>query len=149
MVDKKMNITDKVSIANSFYKSIKSFGATFPVLIGVILLIGLFKIYIPSNLISSIFTGELFRDTFFGSIIGSISAGNPITSYIIGGEMLEQGISLVAVTAFIVAWVTVGIVQLPAEAVLLGKKFAIVRNLIAFLFSILVAVITVILVSLL
>ncbi len=29
MVDKKVNITDKVSIATSFYKAIKSFGPDF------------------------------------------------------------------------------------------------------------------------
>ena len=57
--------------------------------------------------------------------------------------MLKQGISLLAVTAFLVAWVTVGLVQLPAEAMLLGKKFAIIRNITSFVFAIIVAVITV------
>jgi len=127
----------------SFYKALKSFGTILPVLIGVILLIGLFKIYIPPKLISSVFTGELIRDTFFGSMIGSISAGNPITSYIIGGELLKEGVSLFAVTAFVTAWVTVGIIQLPAEASTLGKRFALMRNVLSFLFSILVTIATV------
>ena len=131
------------TIAASFYKAIKSFGATLPILIGVILLIGLFKVYIPSKLISSIFTGEIFRDTFFGSMVGSISAGNPITSYIVGGELLKEGVSLFAVTAFIIAWVTVGLIQLPAEASILGKRFALMRNVLSFLLSILVAIATV------
>ncbi|MEA3457873.1 MAG: permease [Candidatus Thermoplasmatota archaeon] len=127
----------------SFYKALKSFGTTLPILIGVILLIGLFKVYIPSKLISSIFTGELFRDTLIGSIMGSILVGNPITSYIIGGELLNEGVSLFAVTAFIAAWVTVGLIQLPAEASILGKRFALMRNALSFLFSILVALATV------
>ena len=80
--------------------------------------------------------------------IGSISAGNPITSYIFGGELLDQGINLLAVTAFLVAWVTVGLVQLPAESFLLGKRFAILRNAISFIFSIFVAIITAFLVGL-
>ena len=127
----------------SFYKALKSFGTILPVLIGVILLIGLFKIYIPPKLISSVFTGELLRDTFFGSMIGSVSAGTPITSYIIGGELLKEGVSLFAVTAFVTAWVTVGIIQLPAEASILGKRFALMRNVLSFLFSILVTIATV------
>lgn len=127
----------------SFYKALKSFGTTLPILIGVILLIGLFKIYVSSKLISSIFTGELFRDTLIGSMIGSISTGTPITSYIIGGELLNMGVSLFAVTAFIAAWVTVGLIQLPAEASILGKRFALMRNALSFLFSILVALATV------
>jgi uncharacterized membrane protein YraQ (UPF0718 family) len=127
----------------SFYKALKSFATMLPVLFGVILLIGLFKIYVPSSIVSTVFTSELFRDTIFGSMIGSISAGNPITSYIIGGELLKEGVSLFAVTAFITAWVTVGVIQLPAEASTLGKRFALLRNALSFLFSLLVAVATV------
>ena len=59
----------------------------------------------------------MFRDTVIGSAIGSIAAGNPIMSYIIGGELMKEGVSLFAITAFIVTWVTVSIVQFPAEAV--------------------------------
>ena len=135
---------DKISIFNAFYKAIKSFVKNLPVLIGVILLIGLFKVYIPAELISNVFTGNVFQDTFSGSLIGSISAGNPITSYIIGGELLKEGVSLYAVTAFITAWVTVGLIQIPAEISTLGKRFAFLRNLLSFIFSIIVAIVTVI-----
>ena len=79
-----------------------------------------------------------------GSMIGSISTGNPITSYIIGGELLKEGVSLFAVTAFIAAWVTVGVIQLPAEAAILGKRFALTRNALSFIFAILVALATVV-----
>lgn len=131
------------NIVTSVYKAFKSFGTSLPILIGVILLLGLFLTYISSELIFSIFKGELFRDTMIGSIIGSISAGNPITSYIIGAELLEEGVSLLAVVAFMVAWVTVGIIQFPAEAAILGKRFAIARNFISFILAILVSMATV------
>lgn len=39
----------------------------------------------------------------------------------------------------IVSWVTVGVVQLPAEALLLGGRFAMLRNLLSFLFAIVIA----------
>jgi uncharacterized membrane protein YraQ (UPF0718 family) len=125
------------------YKSFKSFSASLPVLVGVVLLLGLFRVNVSPQLISSIFSGEFVRDVIIGSIIGSISAGNPITSYIIGAELLNEGVSLFAVTAFIVAWVTVGIIQFPAEAAILGKKFALKRNLISFILSIFVSLATV------
>ncbi len=142
--NKKPIMTKKENIIASFYKSLKSFGVSVPILLGVVLLLGLFKIYVSSELISSVFTGELFRDTALGSMIGSISAGNPITSYIIGGELLKDGVSLFAVTAFITAWVTVGVIQLPAEAAILGRRFALTRNALSFIFSILVALATVV-----
>ena len=133
----------KKRIILSFSGALKSFGTALPVILGVVLILGLFKVYVTPQMIASLFTGELFRDTVLGSIMGSILTGNPVTSYIIGGELLKDGISLFAVTAFIVAWVTVGIVQFPAEAAILGKRFALARNGISFLLSILVAIATV------
>jgi len=132
----------------SLIKSWRSIYNLLPVLIGVILLISLVNALIPKAYYSKLFSKNIFLDSIIGSGLGSIMAGNPITSYIIGGEFLKQGISLVAVTAFMVAWVTVGIVQLPAESLILGKKFAIMRNLLSFLFSIMVAIVTVFIVGL-
>lgn len=142
-ISKKNNDRKQKSILVSFYKSFKTFVSSFPMLFGVILLLGLFRMNVSPQLISSIFKGELLRDTIIGSLIGSISAGNAITSYIIGVELLNEGISLFAVTAFIVAWVTVGVIQFPAEAAILGKRFAFARNLMSFILAILVSMIVV------
>ena len=139
----KKNRDRRERAAVAFYKALKNFGTALPVLLGVVLLIGLFKTYITIDMITYVFTGEPFRDTLIGSILGSILTGNPITSYIIGGELLKDGVSLSAVTAFIVAWVTVGMTQLPAEVLFLGKKFALTRNLLSFIFAIIVSIATV------
>ena len=119
-----------------------------PILLGVILLIGILKAFIPTKIIINLFQGIPFIDSIIGAGMGSVMAGNPVTSYVLGGELLKQGISLMAVTAFLVSWVTVGIIQLPAEIMLLGKKFAITRNILSFLFAIIAAVITVAVISL-
>lgn len=134
---------DKKTIVSSFYKACKAFGTALPMLLGVILVLGLFRSFVSSRMLSAVFTGKLFQDTVIGSLIGSISGGNAVTSYIIGGELIKQNVSLVAVTAFIVAWVTVGIIQFPAEAAILGKRFACVRNILSFVLSILVSIGTV------
>lgn len=134
---------DKKTIVDSFYKAIRSFGTVFPVLLGVILLLGLFRSFVPIRTLSAVFTGDPLRDTVIGSLIGSISGGNAVTSYIMGGELAKQKVSLIAITAFIVAWVTVGIIQFPAEAGILGKRFACARNILSFFLSILVATATV------
>ncbi|MCK5020637.1 MAG: hypothetical protein KAS32_26695 [Candidatus Peribacteraceae bacterium] len=126
-------------------QSVNALWRVTPLILGVILLVGIMQVFLPSNVIGSLFHHSLIFDSFIGSAIGSILVGNPITSYVIGGELLIQGVSLTAVTAFIVAWVTVGIVQFPAEAVMLGRRFSILRNGLSFFFSILVAVITVLL----
>ena len=133
----------------SVVKSLRAMYRSLPIIFGVIILVSLMNVLVPKTFFSTLFQGNIFLDSFIGGILGSILAGTPVTSYVIGGELLKQGISLVAVTAFIVSWVTVGIVQLPAEIMLLGKKFAIVRNITAFILSIIVAIITVLILSIL
>jgi len=135
-------------IKNSILKSSRSLGNSIPVLAGVVLLVGLANTLVPKSIYTKIFSKNFLLDSVIGSGLGSVLAGNPITSYVLGGEFLKEGISLVAVTAFLVSWVTVGLVQLPAESLLLGKKFAILRNVISFIFSIVVAIITAFLVGL-
>ncbi|MBD3252202.1 hypothetical protein GF386_00530 [Candidatus Pacearchaeota archaeon] len=130
-------------------KSSKSLLKSFPIILGTILLISLISVIIPKSFYIMIFSEDLFLDSIIGSLIGSISAGNPVTSYIFGGEMLTQGVSLLAVTAFLISWVTVGLIQLPAESAILGKKFALFRNLTAFILSIIVSVITILILEVL
>ena len=127
----------------SVIKAAKGLWEAFPMILGTILLISLISVLVPKSFYVSVFSKNQFLDSLIGSGIGSISAGNPITSYIFGGEMLKQGIGLIAVTAFLVSWVTVGLIQLPAESAILGKKFAILRNISAFILSIIVAIVTV------
>jgi len=119
-----------------------SFKMSIPVLLGVLLLISLITSLLPGKYFQMIFTGNEILDPLAGAVIGSVAAGNPLTSYIIGGELLKQGVSLLAVTAFIVAWVTVGMIQLPAESVMLGKRFAVVRNSVSFIMAVLIALLT-------
>jgi hypothetical protein len=78
--DKHTGSNGKKAFSDSFYKTLRSFGAAFPLVLGVILLLGLFRIFVTAALISAVFTGEMFRDTVTGALIGSISAGNAIAS---------------------------------------------------------------------
>jgi len=120
-----------------------------PLMTGVVLLISLIRTLIPSSLYLNLFQKNAFFNSIIGGLLGSILAGNPSTSYIIGGEFLKEGVGLVAVTAFLLTWVTVGLVQFPAEFIMLGKKFTILRNLLSFVFSIIVALLTVLVLNIL
>lgn len=134
---------NRAALAGAFKSSARQFVNLLPTLSGVVLLIGLFSALMSKELLSLVFSGDAFFDTFWGACFGSIFAGNPVNSYVIGGELLEYGVSLFAVTAVIVAWVTVGLVQIPTEISALGRKFAVVRNLVSFFMSIAVAGVTV------
>ncbi|MBW1775865.1 MAG: hypothetical protein JRJ82_23815 [Deltaproteobacteria bacterium] len=140
-------VPEKPTLYHALGNSYNQFVNLLPILIGVILLIGLFNAFVSKEVISLFFSKSEALDTIFGSCLGSIFSGNPINSYVIGGELIERGVSLFAVTAFMSAWVTVGLIQLPAEMAALGKRFALVRNAIAFILSLGVAYTTVVLLN--
>jgi len=132
--------TIKLKEANQ--KTAKGILGMLPIILGVILLVSIINIVIPQSIYTAFFTGNSWLDAIKGATLGSVLTGNPVTGYILGDGFIKAGVGLVAVTAFMVSWVTVGLVQLPAEILALGKQFAIYRNLSAFIMSILVAVIT-------
>jgi len=131
------------NIKKNFFSTMKGFLFNLPMLLSVILLSGLFTQFVSAQSLLLLFSGQPVYDTFIGTISGGLSVGQPFVSYIIGGEMLAGGVSHYAVTAFILSWVTLGVLQLPYEYALFGKRFTLLRNLLAFVFTLLVAFATV------
>ncbi|MCD6526811.1 MAG: permease [Desulfuromonas sp.] len=119
-----------------------SFLAISPLLLGVVGLVGLFQALVTPKMIAALFRGNAVIDTLIGTLAGGSAAGNPVVSYLLGGELLKQGISLYAVTAFVISWVTLGLSQLPAEVEVFGGRFTLYRNILAFVFTILIATLT-------
>jgi len=126
-----------------FHKTLRSFLAILPLIAAMVLLTGLILQFLPIQKLSSLFGKHAVLDSFGGALLGSVSAGQPLVSYVLGGELLAGGVSLVAVTALIISWVTVGSIQLPYEAMMLGTRFALYRNFISFVLSMALAVMTV------
>ena len=117
----------------------RSFLAILPILIGVLLLTSLLVQLLPRLLEAGLFGTHPGLDAVAGAAAGSIFSGHPLVSYLLGGELREGGASLVGITALVVAWITVGLTHLPMEAAVFGWRFAIARNLLAFLSAILIA----------
>ena len=133
----------KARMISSAIKTVSMFAGTLPIIVAVVLLTGLMIEFLPTDILSGLFGKSNLLDALAGATFGSVAAGHPLTSYVLGGELLAKGVSLVAVTALLVSWVTVGSIQFPAEALMLGRRFALYRNLLCFGFSILIAVLTV------
>jgi len=140
---KEIGMKKKKSKKQILIKTARGLLGNIPMMAGVIMLISLLKTFVSFQTLSTLFTGNALADTTIGAFFGSILAGNSINSYIVGKEMLASGISLFAVTSFLVAWVTVGFVQIPAEMTMLGRRFTIVRNSLSVILSIAVSLTTV------
>ena len=126
-------------LARSLKKTSRSFVNLLPIIIGMLLLTSLAIKLFPKETMADLFGANDAVDALIGASVGSIAAGHPLASYLLGGELLKGGVSLVAVTALIVSWVTVGVVQLPAEGMMLGMRFAVYRNGICFIGSLAIA----------
>lgn len=126
-------------LIRSLKKTARTFVNLLPIIIGMLLLTSLAVTLFPKRIAEDLFGRNDALDALIGASIGSVAAGHPLASYLLGGEFLKGGVSLIAVTALIVSWVTVGIVQLPAEALMLGTRFAIYRNVICYISAVAVA----------
>jgi len=132
----KSSINFTVRFSEAWTKTAKQYLSLVPVLTAVILLVGLFKAFLPEKLLLALFSGNLIQDTFAGALVGSLLTGNPINSYVIGETLIELGVDLFGVAAMMLTWVSVWLIQMPVEISILGLRFALIRNVAAFLVAI-------------
>jgi len=126
-------------VAKAGRRTAITFARTIPIVLGVLALASLVTAAIPPQGISRMLPMESVLGPVFGAMVGSVAAGHPVTSYVLAGELMSAGASLATITALVVSWVTVGIVHLPAEAAILGTRFALWRNAISFVLAIAMA----------
>jgi len=117
-------------VKKSLIQTFIGFKVNIPIFLGVLLLIAIVQQYIPLSFLWKI--EQPIVANILANIIWSISAGNPINSYIIATEFWPVAQQWIIIAIFLVARVTVGVVQIPAESYYFGKKYAIVRNILAF-----------------
>lgn len=134
---------EKNSLIEALNKAILGLFSMLPMLLAIILLLGIFDTYITKEILVSLFISNDFIDTVIGTSLGAVLTGNPMVSYILGGELTKAGVSLFAVTAFVLSWVTLGLVQLPAELEIFGLRFTFYRTLFTFIFTVLISISTV------
>lgn len=119
----------QLTFLQTLKRSSLMFVSILPMLLGIVGLVGVMQIYVTTEMVTAYFSGNPIGDTLIGTISAAAASGNPVMSYVVGGELLEKGISFYAVAAFILSWVTLGFVHLPAEAEIFGLRFTVWRNI--------------------
>jgi len=132
-----------VSVKKAFLNAVNGFISILPTIIATIGLVGLFQTYITNSMLSHLFGYSDGLDILIGTLVGAISSGNGTISFVVAQGLQEQGVSLYALSAFILAWVTLSFVHLPAEASVFGIKFTTYRNIMTFITTIIIAFLTV------
>ncbi len=115
-----------------------------PMIISVLALAALLITFITPADIKNIFQGNAFLDTLYGAIAGGIMMGNAMVSYILGSELQAMNVSTYAITAFLLAWVSIGYLQIPMEISFFGKRFTFIRNILAIFFTFIISILIVI-----
>jgi uncharacterized membrane protein YraQ (UPF0718 family) len=108
----------------------------------VIILIGLFLAFVPPAEIVK-YAGEQagFTGILIIALAGAILYIPSLTSFPLAASLLRSGASIASVAAFITTLTMVGVVTLPVEIRVLGKRMALLRNGLSFIIAILIALI--------
>ncbi len=139
----KLGVPKKPVFTQALKKSALGIYYVSPMILGVLGLSTLLVRFISTEQVKTVFTGSQYTDTFYGAITGSVMMGNALISYILGGELLNMDVTLFAVTAFLLSWVSLGVVQIPLEISYFGKRFTLFKNILAFVFTLVISVLIV------
>jgi len=123
------------NIKKVFFKTLNWFKDLIPILFSILLLTSILKNTGVFDLMKNHLSNNIFS-VFIADFFWSVSAWSAINSYIIADWFGNLNEYFLVITVFLIAWVTVGIIQLPAEIQYFWKKFAIIRNTLSFLFAI-------------
>jgi len=85
-----------------------------PMLAAIFGLIGLFQVFIPAELIER-WLGASASGTALltGGLLGAVAIGPPVAAFPLAGSMLDAGAWPPAAAAFVVSWISVGVITLP------------------------------------
>ncbi|WP_105617688.1 permease [Vallitalea okinawensis] len=131
---------DKAKTLNSIKKAKGMMSSMLSDIIGILLLIGLILAIIPPERIESLLgTESSFFATLGAAIVGTITLIPAFVAFPLIGSLKANGAGLVTLTAFLTTLTMVGFVTFPLESSTFGKSFAIKRNVLSFLFAIVIA----------
>ena len=131
---------DKKKTMKALKKALKAFENILPQFLGVIVLVGILLAVFNPEIISGIIGNRSgWLGVLISGIIGAITLIPGFVAFPTAAILLENGAGYMQIAAFISTLMMVGVITLPIEMKYFGKRFAIVRNSIAFVFSFVVA----------
>ena len=133
-------IRDKAKTKQALMKAWKSFENILPILLGIVLLVGIILTVLNPQMITvSIGKDSGFMGTVILGFIGAVTLIPGFIAFPTAALLLEGGVGYMQIAAFISTLMMVGVLTIPMEIKFFGKKITILRNVLAFLFSFLIA----------
>lgn len=109
-------------------------------IIGILFLIGLLLTFIPPETIKQYLGGSnILISTIIAAFVGSITLIPAFVSFPLVGSLIDAGASIIPIVAFLTTLTMVGMVTFPLENREFGLKFALTRNLLSFIFAVIIS----------
>lgn len=133
-------LKDREKTKKALKKGLKAFENILPQFLGVIVLIGMLLAILTPETISEVMGDQSgWQGVLISGVIGAVTLMPGFIAFPTADMLLKNGAGYVQIAAFISTLMMVGVVTLPVEIRYFGKRFAILRNSIAFVFSFFVA----------
>ncbi|SEF64699.1 Predicted permease [Caloramator fervidus] len=133
-------LKDKQKTQKALLKAWKSFENILPEFLGVLMLVGILLAVLNPQIISKIIGKESgILGVILAAIVGSITLIPGFVAFPTAAMLLKSGAGYTQIAAFVSTLMMVGVVTMPVEIKYFGKKITILRNLLAFIFSFIVA----------
>lgn len=109
-------------------------------IIAILFLIGLILTFVPPELISDLLgSSNVLYSTLSAAVVGSVTLIPAFVAFPLVASFVNVGASIVPAVAFLTTLTMVGIVTFPLEKQEFGLKFTLTRNILSFVFAIIVA----------
>ena len=129
-------LNDKKKTALSLKRAWKLFISVLPQFVAILLLVGLLLAVVTPEIIRRVIGAESgIEGMLITSLLGAVTLVPVLIAFPIAAELLKNGAGITQIAVFISTLTMVGIVTLPVEIKYLGKKVAILRNVLAYLFA--------------
>jgi uncharacterized membrane protein YraQ (UPF0718 family) len=133
-------IKDKGKTKQSLLRAWKSFENILPQMLGMIAFIGIIIAYLSPESIGKLIGGSSgYMGVVVAALIGSITLIPAFVAFPMAAILLQNGAGYMQISAFISTLTMVGMLTLPMEIEFFGKKFAVLRNCLAFILAFFVA----------
>lgn len=126
----------------AFQKAWWAFENILPQFFGVILLVGVMMAVMNPQTIGKLLGDQSgWLGVVLAAIVGAITLIPGFVAFPTAALLLEAGAGLMQIGAFVSSLMMVGIITIPVEVTYFGRKSTLLRNLLAFLFSFVVALV--------
>lgn len=135
-------IKDKDKTINALKNAVRMGRSMVLSILTVILIIGLVLAFIPAESIATFIESQNPIIATIGSALaGAVTLIPAFIAFPLVGTLVDASVNIVAAVAFLTTLTMVGIVTFPLEKKEFGLKFAISRNVLSFIFAILIAIV--------